>query len=185
MDGFLQGAGTVGVWSAALLWTLAVIGSCLAVLLALPGGWVALALAVLWDAFHGFSAIGAWELGIFTALLIVGEIVEALLGSLWVAKKGATVWGVVGTFLGGIVGATLGSLAFPVLGTLIGAFLGAFGGAVAGEYLRDRQLEPSLRLGLHATLGRLAAVTVKGCLATAGAAMVAWSVWRNVLGGGA
>jgi hypothetical protein len=184
MDGFLQGAGTVGLWSAAILWTIALVGACAAVLLALPGGWVALGLAVLWDAFHGFHSIGPLRLGIFAGLLLIAEAIEALLGSVWVARKGATIWGVVGTFLGGIGGVAVGTGLLPVIGTLVGAVVGAFAGAVAGEYLRDRRLEPSLRLGLHATLGRLAAVLVKGVLATAGAALVAAEAWRQLIGRG-
>ena len=57
-----------------------------------------------------------------------------------------------GGFVGGLVGAILGSGAVPVLGTLLGGLVGAFGGAVLGEYLRDQQLEPSLRIGVHATV---------------------------------
>lgn len=183
MDGFLQGAGAFGMWAGVVLWTLALALSCLAVLLSLPGGWIALALALLWDVFHGFHAIGVWRLVVFAALLGVGEAVEAALGSLYVARKGATKAGVIGTFVGGILGAMLGSLAMPVVGTFVGAFAGAFLGAVGGEMLRDRQLEPSLRVGFHATVGRFLAVSVKGFLATAGAALVAWPVWRALVNG--
>ena len=70
--------------------------------------------------------------------------------------------------LGGIVGAVLGSGALPVVGTLVGGLAGAFGGAVLGEYLRDQQLEPSLRIGVHATVGKLLATTVKFGLSVAG-----------------
>lgn len=166
------------------MWTLALAVGCLSVLLSLPGGWVALGLAVLWDALHGFDSIGVWRLVGFAALLVVGEAVEAALGSFYVAKKGASVWGVVGTFVGGIVGAIVGSAALLVVGTLLGAFAGAFAGAVTGEYLRDRRLEPSLRVGFHATVGRFLAVSAKGFLAAVGAGLVAWPVWRNLVGGG-
>jgi len=185
MDGFLSGAATVGVWVGVSAWTVALLAACAAVLLSLPGGWVALGLAVAWDAFHGFDAIGWLRLGVFTALLLLGEAVEAALGSLYVARKGATRWGIVGTFVGGIAGAILGSALLPVAGTLAGAFVGAFGGAVGGEYLRDRRLEPSLRVGFHATVGRLIAVFVKGALATGGAVMVAWPVWAALARRGA
>lgn len=181
MDAFLEGAGLVGSWTGASVWTLALLASCLAVLLSLPGGWVALGLALLWDLFHGFDSIGPVRLVIFTVLLLIGEAAEAALGSLYVAKKGASGWGVVGTFVGGIVGAIVGSGILPVIGTLLGAFGGAFAGAVAGEYLRDRQLEPSLRVGFHATVGRFLAVSVKGFLATVGAGLVAWPVWRDLV----
>jgi hypothetical protein len=79
---------------------------------------------------------------------------------------------VVGGFVGGIAGAVLGSGAMPVLGTLLGGLAGAFGGAVLGEYLRDQQLEPSLRIGVHATVGKLLATTVKFGLSVAGTVLV-------------
>lgn len=181
MDGFLQGAGAVGAWAAIVLWSFALLVCCFAVLLSLPGGWVALGLALLWDALHGFSAIGPWRLVSFGVLLGAGEAVEALLGTVYVAKKGASVWGVVGTFVGGILGAVGGSALVPVIGTLIGTFLGAFCGAVGGEYLRDRRLEPSIRVGFHATIGRLLAVTVKAMLALAGVLLVVWPVWAELV----
>jgi uncharacterized protein YqgC (DUF456 family) len=182
MDGFLNGAATFGVWAGVIAWTLALVAACLVVLLSLPGGWIALGLAVVWDAFHAFHSIGFVRLGTFVALLLVGEAVEAALGSLYVARKGASRWGIAGTFVGGIVGAILGSGLMPVVGTLVGAFAGAFAGAVGAEYLRDRRLEPSLRVGFHATVGRFLALSVKGLLATGGAVLAAWPVWAALLG---
>jgi hypothetical protein len=173
-------AASVGEWSGVVVWTIAMLVACFATLLSLPGGWVALGLAILYDALHGFGVIGWPRLVIFAALLGVGELIEALLGSVYVAKKGASRWGVVGAFVGGIVGAILGTPVFPIAGTIAGGFLGAFAGAVLGEYLRDRRLEPSLRIGVHATIGKLLAVTAKGALAAAGAVVVGVSVWRDL-----
>ena len=127
---------------------------------------------MVFDAFTGFSSIGWISLAIFAGLLIVGEVIESALGLVYVAKKGATRWGVVGGFVGGIAGAILGSSAVPVVGTLLGGLAGAFGGAVLGEYLRDQQLEPSLRIGVHATVGKLLATTVKFGLSVAGTVLV-------------
>jgi uncharacterized protein YqgC (DUF456 family) len=182
MDQFLAAAGDVGLWTVTILWTALLFVSCVAILLSLPGGWIALALAVLYDALWGFDVIGWPRLAIFAALLGVGEAVEALLGSVYVAKKGATKWGVGGAFVGGIVGAAGGSAVVPVLGTLAGGFLGAFAGAVAGEYWRDRRLEPSLRVGLHATVGKFLAALVKGVLAAAGAVIATVAAFRNLAG---
>ncbi len=78
------------------------------------------------------------------------------------------------------MGAAAGSAAVPVLGTLAGGFLGAFGGAVAGEYWRDRRLEPSVRVGFHATVGKLLAALVKGSLAAIGAVIAAVAAFRNL-----
>lgn len=182
MERFLGAAGTVGVWTGTIVWAALTAIACLTVLLSLPGGWIALGLAVVYDALWGFGAVGPGRLVIFAALLGLGELVEALLGSVYVARRGATRWGVVGAFAGGIAGAVLGSGVAPILGTLAGGFVGAFAGAVAGEFWRDRRLEPSLRIGFHATVGRLLAALVKGALAAAGAVLVAVAAFRN-LGG--
>lgn len=180
MEGFLEGLGQVGLWTVTVLWAGALAGGCLAVLLSLPGGWVALALAVLYDLGFGFRAIGPERLILFAVLLGVGEAVEAFLGTVYVAARGATKWGVLGALVGGIAGAIAGSAALPVLGTLAGSFAGAFAGAVAGEYARDRRLQPSLRIGMHATVGRMGAVTVKAMLAGAGAWVAAAAAFGHL-----
>jgi uncharacterized protein YqgC (DUF456 family) len=183
LESFLSVLGSVGAWSGTVLWALAMGVACLAILLALPGGWVALGLALVYDALTGFQSIGVPMLVVFAVLLGVGEAAEALLGSVYVAAKGATRWGVIGAFVGGILGAVLGSLVIPLLGTFLGGFAGAFAGAVSGEYFRDRKLEPSLRVGFHATVGRFVAVTVKGLLATTGAYLVAAEAIRHLVAG--
>lgn len=165
-------AASAGVWTGYVVWIVLLMVSCFAILISLPGGWIALGLAVLYDLFFGFTAIGWTWLAIFTGLLVIGEIIESLLGLVYVARKGATRYGIIGGFVGGLAGAVLGSGAMPVVGTLVGGAAGAFAGAVGGEYLRERRLEPSLRIGWHATVGRLLATTVKFGLSVAGSVLV-------------
>ena len=50
------------------------------------------------------------------------------------------------------------------------------------EYWRDRRLDASLRVGLHATVGKLLAALGKMALAVAGATVAAVAAFRN-LGG--
>ena len=50
-------------------------------------------------------------------------------------------------------------------GAILGSFLGGFGGAVLGEYYNREKLEPSLRIGGHAFLGRLLAILIKHAIA--------------------
>lgn len=172
MDAIAEVSGQVALWLVIGLWVLLLVAANFSILVSLPGGWVALGLAALFDVFTGFGTIGWMWLGVFAGLLVLGEIVESLLGLVYVSKKGATRWGMVGGFVGGFGGAIAGSGAVPVLGTLVGGLAGAFGGAVAGEYLRDQQLEPSLRIGVHATVGKLLATTVKFGLSVAGTVLV-------------
>jgi len=172
MDAVGDVAGSIGYWIGVSLWILLLLTANFVILVSLPGGWIALGLAVAFDAITGFTAVGWITLAIFAGLLVVGEVMESLLGLVYVAKKGATRWGMTGGFVGGLFGAFAGSGAVPVAGTLIGGLLGAFGGAVGGEYLRDQQLEPSLRIGVHATVGKLLATTVKFGLSVAGTVLV-------------
>ncbi len=140
---------------------------------------MALAVAFLYDLAFGFTRIGWTWLGIFAGLLVLGEILESLLGILYVARKGASRAGVVGAFLGGMVGALLGSTALPVVGTILGSFAGAFAGAVLGEYWKNDQLEPSLRVGWHATVGRILATVVKLGLSLTGIVFVLRAAWAS------
>ncbi len=159
---------SIGTWLGYGTWILLLFTSCFTILVGLPGGWVALGLTVVYDLLFGFQAIGWTWLIVFAGLLVLGEIVESLLGMVYVAKKGATRYGIIGGFAGGLIGAALGSGVMPVFGTLLGTFAGAFAGAVGGEYLRDQQLEPSLQIGFHSTVGKLLATTVKFALSVTG-----------------
>jgi hypothetical protein len=172
MEAIGEFAGDLGYWTGISIWILFLLVANFVILVSLPGGWIALGLAVVFDAITGFSAVGWIPLAIFAGLLVVGEVIESALGLVYVAKKGATRWGVIGGFAGGLFGAIAGSGAVPVIGTLLGGLVGAFGGAVLGEYLRDQQLEPSLRIGVHATVGKLLATTVKFGLSVAGTVLV-------------
>lgn len=177
----MQALGDIGQWLGWTLWLLLLFASTATIFLALPGGWIALGLALLYDLLYGFQSVGWVPLIGFAALLGFGEVIEAGLGTFYVAKKGATVYGMVGGFIGGIVGAIAGSGVIPIVGTVLGGFAGAFGGAVLGEYIRQKQVEPSLRIGLHATVGRLLSVTIKFALAMAG---VLWVLIQGVPQGG-
>lgn len=145
--------------------------------LGLGGNFVMVGLMVLYALLVGFGEIGLWFLLLLLALAILGEIVEALLGLIYVAKKGATRYGVLGSFLGGIGGAILGSSWLPLVGTLIGGFVGAFVGAVAGEWIAYRRIEEALPTGFAAFVGKVLASTAKLFL---GLAILALSVWRTL-----
>ncbi len=113
----------------------------------------------------GFDPIGWRLLAVLLGLALLGEAVEFVVGTFWVARKGATRRGILGAFVGGLVGAAAGNGVVPVVGALLGSFLGAFAGAVAGEYLTRRTLEPSLRVGGQAFLGKMVAMMVKHAIA--------------------
>ncbi len=130
----------------------------------LPGSWAMFVGIVIFALSIGFSSIGWVWLTVMAVLLVVGEIVEATLGVVVVAGKGATRWGIIGTFLGGIVGAIIGAATIPVAGSVIFALLGAFFGAVICEYIYYNSLDQALRTGFFAFIGKLLAMFVKVAL---------------------
>jgi hypothetical protein len=81
-----------------------------------------------------------------------------------------------GAFVGGILGAIPGTAVMPILGSLVGSFLGAALGAILLEWWHRRQLDPSLRAGWGATLGRLLSIFIKMAI---GLAMVVYVVART------
>lgn len=154
----------IGQWSGFVLWALLLVFASLFVYLGLGGNFIILGLALVHALITGFDPIGwpllMWLLGI----ALFGELIEFLVGTFWIAKRGATKAGVVGAFVGGLLLAAVGNGVVPVIGAVVGSFLGAFCGAVAGEYWHRERMEPSLRVGGQAFLGRLLAIVVKHAL---------------------
>ena len=136
----------------------------LTIFFGLPGGWVALAAIIIYDSVAGFSEIGIVLLVVMLGIAVLGEIIESLLGLVYVAQKGATKWGVFGAFAGGLAGAIGGGFILPFLGSVILGLLGAFAGAVALEYIYYRSLDRALQTGFFAFVGKLGAMFVKFAL---------------------
>lgn len=154
----------IGQWSWYVVWALLLVLASLFVYLGLGGNFIVLGLALVHALVTGFDPIGWPLLGVLLGLALLGEGIEFVVGTFWVAKKGATRHGVIGAFVGGLVGAAAGNGVVPVIGAVLGSFVGAFAGAVGGEYLARSRLEPSLRVGGHAFLGRVLAMAVKHLL---------------------
>ena len=154
----------IGQWGGYALWALLLVVASLFTWLGLGGNFIVLGLALIHALATGFDPVGWKLLLVLAAIAAVGELIEFVVGTFWVARRGATRHGVVGAFAGGLLGAAAGSALVPVVGAVPGSFVGAFAGAVAGEHLRRARLDDSLRLGGHAFLGRLVAVGVKHLL---------------------
>lgn len=151
----------------------------LLVFVGLPGTWIALGCIAIYAAATRFAVVG-WGMLLAMALVgAAGEIVESLLGTLYVARKGATKWGVFGAFAGGIAGAILGTAIVPVVGSVIFAFAGAFAGAVALEYYAYRSLDRALQTGFFAFVGKLLATLVKFALGLVVIGLFLFAVFRR------
>ena len=134
------------------------------IFLGIPGGWIAFGGIVIYDIATGFSSVGWIWLIVMAVVLVIGEVIESLLGVVYVAHKGATKWGVLGALLGGIVGAIGGSFIIPFAGSIIFGLIGAFALAVLFEYIYYQSLDRALQTGFFAFIGKLGAMFVKFAL---------------------
>jgi len=155
----------IGLWSWFVVWSLLLVVASLFVYLGLGGTFIITGLALVHALVTGFDPISVKLLLWLLGLALLGEGIEFVVGTFYVAKKGASKLGVAGAFIGGLLGALVGNGVIPVIGAVLGSFAGAFGGAVAGEYVNRERLEPSLRVGGHAFLGRLLAILIKHAIA--------------------
>jgi uncharacterized protein YqgC (DUF456 family) len=128
---------------------------------ALPGNWLLLALAGVYAWLTDMHRIGWGSLAIMAGLAVVAEALEATVGLVYTAKRGATRRGTFGAFLGGFAGAVLTAGVAPPLGPMLGAFGGTFAGAYLLEYLGQRQHPQALRAGRAAFVGRILAAALK------------------------
>lgn len=129
--------------------------------LGLGGNFILLALAVVVALVTHFQAVPWWALLVMGALVAVGEVVEALLGSLVAKKYGASRWGMLGAFVGGILGVIPGTAIAPIIGSILGSFVGSAAGAILFEWLHRRNMKESLPAGWGALLGKLGATFLK------------------------
>lgn len=143
----------------------------------LGGNFVLLALALVVALATHFQAVPWWALLVLGALVALGEIVEAILGSLVAKKYGASRWGMLGAFVGGILGVIPGTAILPIIGSVLGSFAGAAVGAVLFEWLHRRSLKESVPAGWGALLGKLGATFLKIAIGLAIASYLVVRTW--------
>lgn len=153
-------AGLSGVGGLVLL-DVVLVAALLMIPLGLGGNFVLLGTALLIGFLTKFTVISVWVIAVFAILVILGEVVEAVLGSFVAQKFGASKWGMLGAFLGGLVGAVIGTAWLPIIGSLIGSFAGAAAGAVALELINGKETAPGLKAGWGAFLGKVLATAFK------------------------
>lgn len=148
----------------------------IAIPLGLSGNFILLGAALLAALISGFADIGWTALTVIAIAVILGEVIEALLGSLVAQKFGASRWGMAGAFIGGILGAILATPIFPIVGSLIGSFVGAALGAVGLELAAGKDQGPGLRAGWGAFLGKVMATAFKVAV---GIGIVSFVIWKT------
>jgi uncharacterized protein YqgC (DUF456 family) len=154
------------------------LGLNLIIFLGIPGGWIALGAIVIYDIATGFSTVGWRWLIVMVVILLVGEVIESLLGVVYVARKGASRWGILGAFVGGIAGAIAGTFVLPFIGSIIFGLVGAFLLAVLFEYLRYKSMDRALQTGFFAFTGKLLAMFIKLVLSLSNLGIFIYFSWR-------
>ncbi len=155
---------SIGDWAWYVIWASLLLATSLLVYLGLGGNFILVGLALVHALVTGFDPLSWPLLAVVLAIALFGELVEFVLGNFYVLRKGGSGRGALGGFAGGLLGAAAGNSIVPIVGAVAGSFLGAFLGCVAGEYWGQQRLEPSLRVGSHAFIGRLLAILTKHAL---------------------
>jgi hypothetical protein len=139
---------------------LSVVGVVLAVL-QLPGAWLILAVAIGYDAYFDWQRLGWKWLAGLAALAVAAEVADALASAIATHRAGASRRAAIGALIGGFVGMIALSLPVPLIGTVFGGLVGCFVGAMAAELTLRDDLVAGARVGMFATMGRVAGLAAK------------------------
>jgi uncharacterized protein YqgC (DUF456 family) len=154
-----------------LLLALVLAGCLFLIPLGLPGLWLMLAAAFVYDMLApGADPIGIWNIAGALVLAVLAEVAEFTLAGKYAQKYGGSKRAGWGAILGGIVGAVMG-VPVPIVGSVIGAFAGAFAGALLFEYWGNRDASSATRVAWGALVGRVVAAALK---VGVGVAIAAW-----------
>jgi|SRR5689334_14654306 uncharacterized protein YqgC (DUF456 family) len=148
-----------------VLLTLVLIVSLALIALGLPGIWVMIASAVVYNVTTHSNAVGWFTLVAVTALALVAEFLEFTMAGKYARKYGGGRRAAWGAMLGGVIGAFVG-FPVPIVGPIIGGFIGAFVGALIGEKSSGSTMSDSTRAATGSLIGRALATAMKigvGC----------------------
>ena len=150
--------------------TLVLIASLVLIALGLPGLWVMIASAVVYNLTTQTEAISWFTLVGISVLALIAEYFEFTMSSKYARKYGGSRRAGWGAMIGGIAGAFMG-FPVPIVGPLIGAFVGSFVGALVGELTVGSSGRDSARVATGALIGRAVATAMKMGV---GCAVAAW-----------
>lgn len=146
----------------------------------LPGTWVILVLAVIWDFVSTSSSFTATSFGVLGALALLGEGIEFFAAHYGTKKFGGSGKGSVGGMVGAIIGAILCAPLFFGLGALLGALGGAFAGCFAVETLRGVAAGPAAKAAWGTALGRFGGFIAKFGVAIAMLVYTIPRMWAGI-----
>jgi uncharacterized protein YqgC (DUF456 family) len=145
--------------------TLVLILSLVLIALGLPGLWVMIASAVVYNITTHPEAISWVTLVGVVVLALIAEYIEFTMSARYARKYGGSRRAGWGAMIGGVAGAFMG-VPVPIVGPLIGAFIGSFVGALVGELTVGSSGRDSARVATGALIGRAVATAMKmgvGC----------------------
>lgn len=134
--------------------------SLILIVLGLPGLWIMVATAVVYNMIVPGDPIGWVSLIAVAVLALVAEILEFTMTGRYARKYGGSRRAGWGAILGGIVGAIVG-FPVPIVGPVIGAFVGSFVGALLAELTGGSSAGDATRVAKGALIGRVMSTVLK------------------------
>lgn len=145
---------------ALLILACVIVLSVILIVLGLPGLWIMVATAVVYNMMVPGDPIGWVTLIAVTALAVVAEVLEFTLAGKYALKYGGSRRAGWGAIIGGIIGAIVG-FPVPIIGPVIGAFVGSFVGAFAAELTRGSTAGDATQVAKGALIGRVVSTVLK------------------------
>jgi uncharacterized protein YqgC (DUF456 family) len=137
-----------------------IILSLVLIVLGLPGLWIMVASAVVYNMIVPGDPIGWVSLIAVAVLALVAELLEFTMTGRYARKYGGSRRAGWGAILGGIVGAMVG-FTVPIVGPVIGAFVGSFVGALVAELTGGASAGDATRVAKGALIGRVVSTMLK------------------------
>jgi uncharacterized protein len=134
--------------------------SLILIVLGLPGLWIMVATAVVYNMIVPGDPIGWFTLVAVAVLALIAELLEFSLTGRYARKYGGSRRASWGAILGGMIGAMVG-FPVPIIGPVIGAFVGSFCGALIAELTGGTSAGDATRVAKGALIGRVVSTMLK------------------------
>ncbi len=145
---------------ALLILAAVIVLSLILIVLGLPGLWIMVASAVVYNMIVPGDPIGWVSLIAVAVLALVAELLEFTMTGRYARKYGGSRRAGWGAIIGGIVGAMFG-FPVPIVGPIIGAFVGSFVGALVAELTGGASAGDATRVAKGALIGRVVSTVLK------------------------
>ncbi|HEY8851225.1 MAG TPA: DUF456 domain-containing protein [Gemmatimonadaceae bacterium] len=137
-----------------------IILSLILIVLGLPGLWIMVATAVVYNMIVPGDPIGWVSLIAVAVLALIAELLEFTMTGRYARKYGGSRRAGWGAIIGGMIGAVVG-FPVPIIGPVIGAFVGSFVGALVAELTGGASAGDATRVAKGALIGRVVSTMLK------------------------